>query len=250
MCIDCVFLGWAEKGEGRFRKGKHGEPRQARFVSGYSNRRSLWGGKCKLYWYSWKAIEHSLPNTANKGEEHHVPDHHQTDPVGCKVSGKVFLFSSVAGFKPLGPIQKSYNVKSQETKTLKTVRQKWKGTKTRSVVSTSYKRAAEVGIWWLLLYSSLVKPEGEQESPFLSFLMPFVQGTSFLNCNKSALWILVKLGQFTLTLESSLSSAFNFMLQLHCAANKSKSFALHFIGHKIYQYNIQHRTAAIGWQNT
>lgn len=57
----------------------------------------------------------------------------------------------------------------------------------------SYNRAAEVGIR-LLLYSSLVKPAGEQQSPFLSFHMSFVQGTTFLNCNKSALWILMKLG--------------------------------------------------------
>lgn len=67
------------------------------------------GWKCKLYLYSQKAIEHDLPNTVNEADEQYVPDHHQTDPVGCRASGKVFLFSSVDGFKPLGPVQKSYD---------------------------------------------------------------------------------------------------------------------------------------------
>lgn len=53
-----------------------------------------------------------------------------------------------------------------------------------------------------------------------------------------------------LTLGSSLGLAFNFILQDHRAANKPKSFALHFSHCKQYQYNTQHRTAAIGWQNT
>jgi len=66
--------------------------------------------KHKLYLYSQKAIEHGLPNTVNKEDEQHMPDHHQTDTVGCRVLGKVFLFSSVNGFKPLGFRSKNHKI--------------------------------------------------------------------------------------------------------------------------------------------
>lgn len=130
------------------------------------------------------------------------------------------------------PFKNHMTFKSQETRLSKSYSKNERGQKSRSVVCASCNGAAEVGIQGLLLYSSLVKPAGKQYSLFFSCRMSFVQGTSLLNCDKSALWILMKLGQFTLPLGSSLGLPFNFMLQHHRAANKPKSFALHFIHHK------------------
>lgn len=70
-----------------------------------------------------------------------------------------------------------------------------------------------------LCYSSLVKPTGKQELPFLSFRMCFVQEIS-LNWDKSTLSITLKWGQFKRIWGSSPGLLFNFMLQHHCAATK------------------------------